>query len=219
MDILRSIAAAALAAALVPPATGTGASPPQFEGQSKPIRGDIRDRVEGSSWHRGCPVGLGKLRLLELRHWGFDGEPHRGRLIVHRGHDREILRVFRRMYRKRFPIRRMELIDRYGADDRRSMKADNTSGFNCRFVAGTTRWSEHAYGRAIDINPIENPYVSGDHVSPPAGRPYADRSREAKGMIGDGDVVVRAFAKAGWEWGGNWRGDTKDYQHFSATGR
>ncbi|MGH2951525.1 MAG: M15 family metallopeptidase, partial [Solirubrobacterales bacterium] len=144
---------------------------------------------------------------------------HRGRLIVHRRADREILRVFRRLYRGGFEIRRMELIDRYGADDRRSMSADNTSGFNCRFVAGTSRWSEHAYGRAIDINPIENPYVSGDHVSPPAGRPYADCSREAEGMIHDGDQVVRAFAKAGWEWGGDWPGATRDYQHFSASGR
>jgi hypothetical protein len=213
-----TIAATALAVAVLAPATGAGAPTPGFDGRSKPIRGEIRDRVEGSSWRPGCPVGLGKLRLLELRHWGFDGEPHRGRLIVHRGHDRELLRVFRRLYRKRFPIRRMDLIDRYGADDRRSMKADNTSGFNCRFVAGTTRWSEHAYGRAIDINPIENPYVSGAHVSPPAGRRYTDRSRDAKGMIRDGDLVVRAFAKVGWEWGGDWRGGTKDYQHFSATG-
>jgi hypothetical protein len=219
MVIVRTLAGVALAAALLPAATGAGAPPPGFEGESRPIRGEIRDRVEGSSWRPGCPVGLARLRLLELRHWGFDGEPHRGRLIVHRGHDREILGVFRRLYRQRFPVRRMDLIERYGADDHRSMNADNTSGFNCRFVAGTSRWSEHAYGRAIDINPIENPYVSGDHVSPPAGRPYADRSRDAEGMIHDGDLVVRAFAKAGWEWGGDWRGETRDYQHFSATGR
>ena len=80
------------------------------------------------------------------------------------------------LYRRKYPIRRMRLIDAYGSDDRRSMAADNTSAFNCRFVAGTTRWSMHAYGTAIDLNPIENPYVAGSHVSPPAGRPYADRS-------------------------------------------
>lgn len=219
MTLRVPLAAAVLVASLLAPATGAGVPPPGFEGDSKPIRGEIRDRVVGSSWRPGCPVGLAKLRLLELRHWGFDGEPHRGRLIVHRRADREILRVFRRLYRQRFPIRRMELIDRYDADDRDSMAADNTSGFNCRFVAGTTRWSEHAYGRAIDINPVENPYVSGGHVSPPAGRPYADRSRDAKGMIHHGDEVVRAFAKVGWEWGGDWSAGTRDYQHFSATGR
>jgi hypothetical protein len=192
---------------------------PAFEGHSEPIRGQVKDRIVGSSWHRGCPVGLGKLRLLEVSHLGFDGDVHRGRLVVHRAEDREILRVMRRLFNKRFPIRRMELIDRYGADDHRSMNADNTSAFNCRFVAGTSRWSMHAYGRAIDINPVENPYVSGSHVSPPAGEPYADRSRRASGMIHRGDIVVKAFArKAGWEWGGAWAGGTRDYQHFSSNG-
>jgi hypothetical protein len=192
---------------------------PAFEGRSEPIRGQVKDRIVGSSWHRGCPVGIGKLRLLELDHWGFDGEVHRGRLVVHRGHDREILRAMKRLFAHRFPIRRMELIDRYGADDRRSMAADNTSAFNCRFVAGTNRWSMHAYGKAIDVNPVENPYVSGDHVSPPAGEPYADRSRDDPGMIHRSDRVVKAFAhEAGWEWGGGWLGITKDFQHFSSNG-
>ena len=193
---------------------------PSFEGHSEPIRGQIEERIVGSSWHRGCPVHHSKLRLLELTHWGFDGDVHQGRLVVHRNEDRAILRVMKRLFNKRYPIRRMELIDRYGADDHRSLAADNTSAFNCRFVAGTTRWSMHAYGRAIDVNPIENPYVSGSHVSPPAGEPYVDRSRDAKGMIHAGDLVVKAFArKAGWEWGGYWSGGIKDYQHFSSNGR
>lgn len=223
--LLGSLAAGAGGGGVAGP-TGAGAeagaaqrAAPPFGGTSKPIRGKVRERVVGSSWRRGCPVGLRKLRVLRIRHWGFDGRPRRGRLIVHRGHDRELLRVFRRLYRKRFPIRRVELIDRYDADDRRSMAADNSSGFNCRFVAGTSRWSMHAYGKAVDLNPVENPYVSGSHVSPPAGRPYADRSRRAKGMIHAGDVVVRAFARIGWEWGGAWRGGTRDYHHFSANGR
>jgi hypothetical protein len=200
-------------------ASVAGGGEPRFEGHSEPIRGQIEERIVGSSWHRGCPVHHSKLRLLELTHWGFDGDVHRGRLIVHRNEDRAILRVMKRLFKKRYPIRRMELIDRYGADDHRSMNADNTSAFNCRFVAGTTRWSMHAYGKAIDINPIENPYVSGSHVSPPAGEPYADRSRDAKGMIHAGDEVVKAFArKAGWEWGGSWPGTTKDFQHFSSNG-
>ncbi|MQA74962.1 MAG: M15 family peptidase [Solirubrobacterales bacterium] len=192
---------------------------PSFAAHSEPIRGQVEERIVGSSWHRGCPVGLRKLRLVEVRHWGFDGEVHRGRLVVHRGHDREIIAVMRRLFRERYPIRRMELIDRYGADDHRSMNADNTSAFNCRVVARTDRWSMHAYGKAIDINPIENPYVSGSHVSPPAGEPYADRSRDARGMVHGGDEVVRAFAReAGWRWGGDWTGGSRDYQHFSATG-
>ena len=195
-----------------------GSGEPRFEGHSEPIRGQIEERIVGSSWHPGCPLPLSKLRLLELTHWGFDGQIHRGRLVVHRGHDQEILAAMKRLFAKRFPIRRIELIDRYGADDHRSMNADNTSAFNCRFVAGTNRWSMHAYGLAIDINPIENSYVSGSHVSPPAGAPFADRSRDAEGMVHAGDEVVRAFArKAGWQWGGSWSG-AKDYQHFSSDG-
>jgi hypothetical protein len=191
----------------------------RWRGTTSQIQGNVKDKIVGSSWREGCPVGLDKLRLLRLRHWGFDGEIHSGRLVVHRGHDREALRVFRRLFRKRFPIRRIKLIDRYGADDHRSMNADNTSGFNCRYVAGTTRWSMHAYGKAIDINPIENPYVtSSGHVSPPAGEPYADRSRDAKGLIHGGDLVVRAFRRIGWKWGGNWDWP-RDYQHFSANGQ
>jgi poly-gamma-glutamate synthesis protein (capsule biosynthesis protein) len=209
LKALAALAAAALA----------GGSQPTFEGHVEPIRGKIKERIEGSSWRPGCPVPLDKLRLVEVTHWGFDGDPHRGRLVIHRREAKEIVAVMKRLFRIRYPIRRMELIDRYDADDNRSMNADNTSAFNCRFVAGTSRWSMHAYGRALDINPIENPYVSGSHVSPPAGRPYADRSRRAKGMIHAGDEVVEAFAKkAGWEWGGSWPGGTRDYQHFSGNG-
>jgi poly-gamma-glutamate synthesis protein (capsule biosynthesis protein) len=112
----------------------------------------------------------------------------------------------------------MRLVDAYGGDDHRSMDADNTSAFNCRTVAGTDRWSEHAYGRAIDVNPIENPYVTGSgNVSPPAGARFADRSQRARGLIHRGGPVVDAFAAAGWQWGGAWSG-TKDYQHFSTSG-
>ena len=94
------------------------------------------------------------------------------------------------------------------------MAADNTSGFNCRVVGGTSRWSQHAYGQAIDVNPVENPYVQGSHVSPPAGRAYVDRSRFRRGMAVEGGVLVRAFASVGWGWGAGFG----DYQHFSTTG-
>lgn len=207
------------ALAVIASSLAADAAQPPFEGSTEPIAGHVRERIVGSSWREGCPVGLGKLRLLRVTYWGFDDRAHNGRLVVNRRFDDEIVAVMRRLYRIRYPIRRMRLIDRYGADDHRSMNADNTSGFNCRFVAGTERWSMHAYGLAIDINPIENPYVSGDHVSPSAGEPFADRSRDAPGMVHSGDRVVRAFARiAGWEWGGSWPG-AKDYQHFSANGK
>jgi D-alanyl-D-alanine carboxypeptidase-like protein len=175
--------------------------------------------MTGVSWHRGCPVGLNQLRLLTVRHLGFDGAVHRGRLVVNRDSARDIVRVMRRLYQLRFPIRQMRLVDAYGADDNRSMAADNTSAFNCRFVAGSPGvWSEHAYGQAIDLNPIENPYVTeSGYVSPPAGARYADRSRRVHGLVRRGGPVVAAFARAGWAWGGNWSG-ARDYQHFSLTG-
>ena len=109
---------------------------PAFEGTSEPIAGKVRERIVGSSWHRGCPVGLGDLRLLRVTYWGFDDQPHNGRLVVNARYDRQMIAVMKRLYKLRYPIRRMQLVDQYGADDDRSMAADNTSAFNCRFVAG-----------------------------------------------------------------------------------
>ncbi|MBK5220711.1 MAG: M15 family metallopeptidase [Thermoleophilia bacterium] len=203
-------------AALVALALGATASASARPGfQAGPIDAATKQRMVGVSWHRGCPVGLNDLRLLKVRHWGFDGRVHRGRLVVHEDSARGMLRGMRRLFRLHFKIRRMRLVDAYGADDHHSMDADNTSAFNCRFVSGTSEWSEHAYGHAIDVNPIENPYADGNgYVSPPAGAPYADRSRRAPGLIHRGGPVVAAI---GWAWGGNWSWP-KDYQHFSAGG-
>jgi hypothetical protein len=190
----------------------------RFHGHSAPIDPATRKMMVGVSWHRGCPVALRDLRVLTLTHWGFDGEVHRGRLVVNRDAARPMLRAMRKLFRLHFPIRKMHLVDAYGASDQRSMRADNTSAFNCRFVAGTNRWSEHAYGRAIDVNPVENPYSDGQgYVSPPNGAPYDDRAQRVKGMIHGGGPVVRAFAEVGWGWAGYWDWP-KDYQHFSASG-
>jgi D-alanyl-D-alanine carboxypeptidase len=209
----------AFAASAVAPAAGRPGDVPAFRGHAKPIDAGTRARMSGVSWRRGCPVGFADLRLLSVSHRGFDGQVRRGRLVVHRDAAAAMLRTMRTLYRLRFPIRRMRLVDAYDADDRRSMAADNTSAFNCRFVAGSPGvWSEHAYGRALDLNPLENPYVtSSGYVSPPGGAPYADRSDHAEGMVHRNGPVVAAFAAAGWEWGGNWPWP-KDYQHFSATG-
>lgn len=182
------------------------------------IDGKIRARMK-YSWRRGCPVPLRDLRLIEMSYWGFDGAAHMGEMVLNRRVVGDVLKVFRKMYEARFPIRRMRLVDAYRGDDDRSMAADNTSAFNCRKVTGGSAWSQHSYGWAIDINPVENPYVfSGGKVLPPSGEKYADRSRHARGMIHRGDLVYRAFTSIGWGWGGNWR-SIKDYQHFSLTGR
>jgi hypothetical protein len=149
---------------------------------------------------------------------GFDGRAHTGRLVVHRDVARVVVGAFRELYSSGFPIRRMVPVDAYGGSDFRSIEVDNTSAFNCRYVDGTTRWSEHAYGRAIDIDPIENPYVSGGRTSHAASRSYLDRSTQRPGMAVEGGALVRAFDRIGWGWGARWSG-AKDYQHFSASGR
>lgn len=166
----------------------------------------------GSSWRSGCPVPPSTLRLVRLQHIGFDGIPRRGELIVHQRVVDEVQDAFRRLYQGRFPIRRMVTVEQYGADDDRSMDADNTSGFNCRNVAGTTSWSRHAYGLAIDINPVENPYLQGSRVSPPAGRAFVDRDDERPGMLLDGSGEVAAFTSRGFRWGGDFN-SIKDWQH------
>jgi hypothetical protein len=154
-----------------------------------------------------------------LTHWGFDGRLHAGELVVHEDHARAVLGVFDALFEARFPIERMELVDVYDGDDGRSMEANNTSGFNCRRSSGGAgAWSQHAYGLAIDINPVQNPYVTtGGRVEPSAGARHVNRTA-APGVIRGGDVVVRAFEAIGWSWGGDWS-SAKDYQHFSANGR
>jgi hypothetical protein len=190
-----------------------------FNGSVSAIPSSLVETMTGRSWRPGCPVGLDDLRLVRASHWGFDGRVHAGRIVVHREVARDVLAVLRRLYAARFPIRRMVPVDAYGANDFRSIEADNTSAFNCRTVEGTSRWSEHAYGRAIDLNPIENPYVgSSGTTSHRASRPYLRRSPYRAGMAVEGGAVVRAFDAVGWSWGGRWSG-VKDYQHFSASGR
>ncbi len=150
----------------------------------------------------------------------FNGVARRGVLVVHRDVADEVGRVFARLRDARFPIRQIRKVDAYGGSDDDSMAADNTSAFNCRtVVGGSGGWSEHAYGRALDINPRENPYVyRNGTVAPPEGRAYVDRSPSRQGMVMVGGVVDRAFASVGWGWGGRFR-STKDYQHFSESGR
>ena len=205
----------ALAGALS--AAGAGAQTQLFFRSSvSPISPAFRANM--TSWHQGCPVSVSDLRLVRVSFWGFDGRAHSGRLILHKSYTSPVVKALRTLYYQRFPIRRMKLVEAYGSSDDRSMAADNTSAFNCRGVTGSSSWSEHAYGRAIDINPLENPEIRQGVVSPPGGRKYADRVKRAKGMIHAGDATVRAFEVVGWKWGGYWH-SLKDYQHFSWNGQ
>lgn len=171
------------------------------------------------SWHRGCPVAPAQLRRLRLSYWGFDRRAHTGAVVVNASAVGDVVRVFRRLYDARFPIRRLRPIDAYRGVDQRSLAADNTAAFNCRYAVapGPKRWSVHAYGFAVDVDPVENPYVLNGRVHPRAGRAYLNRSRIRPGMAYRGGLLVNAFAAAGWQWGGRWTA-SPDYQHFSATG-
>jgi len=210
---VRTVAAAATATA-----SPTAAPAPAYTFSSRRLGPALRARISGSSWHPGCPVPPAGLRYLRIAYWGFDRRAHDGELVVAASAVPAVRKAFGRLFAARFPIRRMRLVDDYGASDSRSIDHDNTSAFNCRNVTGGTGWSEHAYGRAIDIDPIENPYVyPGGKVTHAASRPYVDRSRHRRGMAYRGGVLVRAFAAVHWGWGGDWPPPT-DYQHFSATG-
>jgi hypothetical protein len=209
MRLVAVLAGAGLAAG----AASAAVPPGEFSAEITPVRWvDLRH-----TYRAGCPVGPAQLRTVRLAYWGFDNRTHTGRLVVHRRVTSDVVTVFRRLYAARFPIRRMVPVSKYRGSDDASMAGDNTSGFNCRFVSGTSRWSMHAYGLAIDVNPVENPYISRGRVSPPAGRRYVDRARRRPGMALEGGALAKAFAAVGWKWGGHWRG-AADYQHFSTTG-
>ena len=210
------IIAAALASLVIVP-VGHGASPAPFRSSISALSASERAAMTPNVWRRGCPVGLSSLRMVRVRRWDFRGQMRTGRLVVHRDAANDVVAIMRDLYAARFPIRWMVPIERFDGSDFRSIEADNTSAFNCRHVDGTTRWSNHAYGRAIDINPIENPYVSRGRTSHRASVPYVKRTPRRPGMIVEGDAATRAIDAAGWGWGGRWSG-TKDYQHISANG-
>ncbi|MGI9613445.1 MAG: DUF4214 domain-containing protein [Acidimicrobiales bacterium] len=190
----------------------TGTELPTLPAFRPAVRSVSADEL-GSSWRPGCPVGPDDLRSIELDHVDLTGSHKRGTLIVHRAVADDLVRVFAELYSARFPIEMMVPVARFDGDDNASMDAGNTSAFNCRAVTGGTRWSRHAYGRAVDINPRQNPYASGSLVLPPSGADYLDRDRFDPAMIRPGDVVTRSFDAIGWRWGGNFS-SVVDYQHF-----
>lgn len=196
------------------PARPSPTGPPKFSARI----GAVTRATVKYSWHPGCPVGLGGLRLITMTYWGMDKKAHTGELVVNADSAGRIVKVFHRLYDERYPIRRMELVDRYKGSDFDSIEHDNTSAFNCRNATGSSSWSQHAYGHAVDVNTCENPYVHANgHIEHPRCVKYGNRKRTDPGVIHAGDKVVRAFRSIGWGWGGSWGGPW-DYQHFSATG-
>jgi hypothetical protein len=212
--IRAALAAAALAVA-----------PQPFQSSIRPLPAPLKAQLDGRYWHAGCPVPLSDLRLLNVRHWGFDGRPHTGQVVVHEDAAEPLARVFGRLYELRFQIRHMRLADMYGPRRSRPADGDVTGSFSCRQAvpspcsggSGTGSWSNHAYGLAIDINPVENPYVGCGMTRDRTALRYVDRTPHRRGMVRQ--AVIDAFRSIGWEWGGDWAGDTKDYMHFSHNGR
>lgn len=172
----------------------------------------------GSSYRAGCPVGPSSLRLVKVTYYNFSGTASTGELIVHADVAARTEATFRRLYNQRFPVQRMQRVNTYtGSSDSASMAANNTSAFNCRARVGGTGWSQHSYGRAIDVNPIQNPYVKGSTVLPSAGTSFTNRSLYKAGML-HSTGGVNPFVTNGFYWGGNWS-SLKDYQHFSTNNR
>ena len=196
----------------------------QVDSSIRPLPSKLRSNLEHGQWHPGCPVSLSDLRVVTVPYVDFEGERRDGQIIVHRDVSGSVERVFRKLYTLRFPIRHLQLSDMYGPARAIPDDEDVTGSFQCRdsvpspCVGGTAsgHWSNHAYGHAIDINPIENPYIGCGQVYDPRMRPYVDRSRLKKGMVTP--AVVRAFRSIGWGWGGDWSSGTKDYMHFSTNG-
>lgn len=187
---------------------------PVFHSEISSIPPTIAAQMQNYTWHEGCPVPLEQLAYLQLSYWGFDNKTHTGKLIVNQELAHEVVDIFKELYHHHFPIQRMELMDTFYGDDAASMVANNTSAFNCREVTGRAgEYSQHSYGRAIDINPLMNPYVKGNLVLPPEGTVYVERAHPDPGQIVNGDIVYQTFIKHGWDWAGGWF-DLQDYQHF-----
>ena len=171
-----------------------------------------------SSWVEGCPVGVDELRYVTLSHHGFDGEVHTGEILVNVAEAEGVVEVFRKLFEAGFPIEQMQVTRLEEIDDHPTGDFNQTGSFACRPAVGSSNWSLHAYGLAVDINPFHNPYTRNDLVIPELASAYVDRENVRPGMIYDDDVVVAAFAEIGWSWGGDWT-NLKDWMHFSKTGR
>jgi len=193
----------------------------QFNYDISDISTDVKKRmIDGDSWREGCPVSLENLRYIQVNHWDFDHKTVVGEVIVHEDVAEELVYIFEELYNIKYPINKMQLVSDYTGDDWKSIEADNTSAFNCRPMTGKKKkWSRHAYGRAIDINPIENPYISHTgHISHENSLKYRKRVHKVdsladKAVLLKNDEAVQIFKKYGWKWGGDWH-SIKDYQHF-----
>jgi hypothetical protein len=192
--------------------------PPPADGAFHATVGAVTSTVRRrSTWSDRCPVALSDLRYVTVGFVGFDGRAHTGELLVHRSVAKDAVTVFGRLFAVRFPFERMRVTSLAELTAPPTGDGNTTSAFVCRPTRGSTAWSAHAYGMAIDVDPFQNPYRSGQRVLPELATAYLDRSRDRPGMITAGGPVVAAFRSVGWTWGGDWSSPT-DLMHFSSTG-
>ena len=179
------------------------------------VTDEVKKRmIKGNSWKNTCPVGINELRYLRIKHLDYQGKPVIGEMIVHKNVARDVVGIFAELYDIGYPVGKMHLVSAYKGNDWQSIEADNTSAFNCRSATGSKKWSKHSYGKAIDINPIENPYVfRSGKSSHKASRKYIKRKPSHPAVILKNSKILNIFKKHGWKWGGDWSG-ARDYQHF-----
>lgn len=185
-----------------------------FKAKFSTIPSSVQKYMKRFTWHTGCPIAIGELRYVHLSYWGFDNKAHQGVLIVNKALAKEVVSIFKILYLNKFPIARMEPMEVFKGNDNAALAANNTSAFNCREVTGQPGiFSQHSYGRAIDINGKINPYVKGNLVLPANGALFINRNKPYPGKITKNSLIYKVFTQHGWDWGGNWY-DVQDYQHF-----
>lgn len=182
---------------------------------AEPIPPAVEARMRGVSYpESGALIELTELRYLRLAYYDFQGERKIGEMVCNEAIAQDLCEIFQALYEARYPICSIRLIDEFGGSDEESMRADNSSCFNYRVVSGTTRLSKHARGLAVDINPLENPYINrSGGVEPATAEAYVDRSKDFPHKIDHDDLCCRLFVERGFTWGGDWV-SVKDYQHF-----
>jgi hypothetical protein len=186
-----------------------------FASTVEPLSDEV---VARSTWTDACPVSREDLAYLTLSFWGFDERPHTGELVVHADWAAEVVDIFRQLFDDRYPIEEMRIVSAAELEGIPTGDGNVTSGFVCRPTRGSSSWSQHAFGLAVDVNPFQNPYHRDDRILPELAGAYLDRGHERPGMLHEGSTAVRAFDAIGWGWGGRWQRLT-DPMHFSANGR
>lgn len=185
----------------------------EFASSVTPIPNNIKKQMLQYTWREGCPVALDDLVYIKLSYWGLDNQPHQGELIVHKDISSEVVAIFHDLYQQQFPIAKMQLMEAYKGDDTAADNDNNTSAFNCRPQVNFPKlFSAHSYGKAIDLNPLFNPYVNGTEIIPDTGKKYL--TNDTPGKILANSLVYQDFTSRGWAWGGDWTGKIHDYQHF-----